>query len=87
MAWFLCCGCRGGRGRGVRRWVRELGTARIAREELRRRVQDGENFTILDWRQGPAGSKLPGALRFAPEDLETRHQEVPRDRDIVLYCT
>jgi hypothetical protein len=30
---------------------------------------------------------VPGALRFAPQDLETRHREIPRDRDIILYCT
>jgi rhodanese-related sulfurtransferase len=33
------------------------------------------------------GSKLPGALLMAPDDLEARHQEIPRDRDIILYCT
>jgi rhodanese-related sulfurtransferase len=31
--------------------------------------------------------KLPGALLMAPTELETRHQEIPRDRDIILYCT
>ena len=30
---------------------------------------------------------LPGALLFAAQDLETKHQEIPRDRDIILYCT
>jgi len=26
-------------------------------------------------------------FNFFPKDIETRHQEVPRDRDIVLYCS
>ena len=30
---------------------------------------------------------LPGALRIGPEDLKSRHSIIPRDRDIVLYCT
>jgi rhodanese-related sulfurtransferase len=30
---------------------------------------------------------LPGALHFSPEALAARHLEIPRDRDIVLYCT
>jgi len=30
---------------------------------------------------------IPGALHLMIEELEARQQEVPRDRDIVLYCT
>lgn len=30
---------------------------------------------------------LPGALRIGPDDLKARHGVIPRDRDIVLYCT
>lgn len=30
---------------------------------------------------------LPGALRIGPDELKTRHNTIPRDRDIVLYCT
>ena len=30
---------------------------------------------------------LPGALRIGPEDLKSRRDSIPRDRDIVLYCT
>lgn len=30
---------------------------------------------------------LPGALRIGPEDLKQRRDSIPRDRDIVLYCT
>jgi len=30
---------------------------------------------------------LPGALALSPEALTARHREIPRDRDIVLYCT
>ena len=30
---------------------------------------------------------LPGALRIGPDDLKSRRETIPRDRDIVLYCT
>jgi len=30
---------------------------------------------------------LPGALRIGPDDLKKRSESIPRDRDIVLYCT
>jgi rhodanese-related sulfurtransferase len=30
---------------------------------------------------------VPGALRIPMEEIEDRHQEIPRDRDVVLYCS
>jgi len=30
---------------------------------------------------------LPGALHFSPDSLAARHLEIPRDRDVVLFCT
>ena len=30
---------------------------------------------------------IPGALRMAMEEIEERHGEIPRDRDVVLYCS
>ena len=30
---------------------------------------------------------LPNALRIGPEELKERHTMIPRDRDVVLYCT
>jgi membrane protein DedA with SNARE-associated domain len=74
-----------------RRFLRQLEIARITPEELYRRIQDGEQITILDLRHVPEvesqEATLPGALRFPPQELEARHKEIPRDRDIVLYCS
>ena len=39
----------------------------------------------LDFEAEP--SIIPGALHLTIEELETRHREIPRERDIVLYCT
>jgi rhodanese-related sulfurtransferase len=30
---------------------------------------------------------LPGAIRLDPEELDARHNDIPRDCDVVLYCT
>lgn len=30
---------------------------------------------------------LPGALLLGPSELRQRHEVIPRDRDVVLYCT
>jgi len=30
---------------------------------------------------------IPGALRISPEELQRRQREIPRDVEIVLYCT
>ncbi len=29
---------------------------------------------------------IPGALRISAEELEQRHHDIPRDRDIILFC-
>ena len=76
---------------GRRRYLHKLAMKRIAPEDLWRRMEAGEQVTILDLRHASDiaadGAKLPGALLFAPQELETKHREIPRDRDIILYCT
>jgi hypothetical protein len=73
------------------RFLRKLRIARITPEELLRKIEAGEEVMIVDLRNAldveTEGHKLPGALRMAPDELEARHQEIPRDRDIILYCT
>jgi uncharacterized protein (DUF58 family) len=73
------------------RFLRKLRIARITPEELLRKIEAGEEVIIVDLRNPldveTEGHKLPGALRMAPDELEERHQEIPRDRDIILYCT
>ncbi len=73
------------------RFLRQLRIARITPEELKRRLDDGENVMIVDLRHSldfeAEPHFIPGALRLSPEELERRHHEIPRDRDVVLYCT
>lgn len=74
-----------------RRFLRRLRVARITPEELKRKLDGGEDVMIVDLRHSmdfeAEPHVIPGALRLSTEDLEGRHQEIPRDRDIILYCT
>jgi rhodanese-related sulfurtransferase len=60
-------------------------------EELKSLLDEGEQVFIVDLRHPlellPDPHTLPGALHFSPESLTARHHEIPRDRDIVLFCT
>jgi membrane protein DedA with SNARE-associated domain len=73
------------------RFLRKLRIARISEEELLRKINAKEPVMIVDLRNPldvqTSGAKLPGALLMAPSELEERHEEIPRDRDIILYCT
>lgn len=75
-------------GAGRRRALR---AARISPEELKRRLDAGEAMAIIDLRHPldflADPRVIPGATRMNPDEVESRHQEIPRDRDIVLYCT
>lgn len=74
-----------------RRFLRLLRTARISPEELKERLDRGEEIVIVDLRHPldveAEPHHIPGALHLPPDDLEARQREIPRDRDIVLYCT
>jgi membrane protein DedA with SNARE-associated domain len=73
------------------RFLHKLRIARITAEDLLRKLHASEPVMIVDLRNPldvqTSGSKLPGALLMAPGELEDRHEEIPRDRDIILYCT
>lgn len=74
-----------------RRILNRLRVARISPDDLNRMLTDGDDVMVFDLRQQldfqaiPSG--IPGAIRIAVEELEERHHEIPRDRDIILYCS
>ncbi|HEX2928397.1 MAG TPA: VTT domain-containing protein [Candidatus Binatia bacterium] len=74
-----------------RRFLRGLRIARITPKELMDKLTAGENISIVDLRQPidieAFPQMIPGALRIAMEEIEDRHGEIPRDRDVVLYCS
>lgn len=73
------------------RFIRRLRIARITPKELMDKLTAGETISIVDLRQPmdieAFPQMIPGALRIATEEIEERHGEIPRDRDVVLYCS
>ena len=73
------------------RFLRRIRIARITPEELKAKLDGGEDVMVVDVRHRVEFESeptiIPGALHLMIEELEARQQEVPRDRDIVLYCT
>lgn len=74
-----------------RRFFRELRMARITPESLKEMMDRGVAAMVVDLRTMLAVQErpyaIPGALRITPEELERRHLEIPRDAEIILYCT
>ena len=54
-------------------------------------MDSGEDLLILDLRSTVDFEAdpvvIPGALRLPLENLDQNHQKIPRNRDIILYCT
>jgi membrane protein DedA with SNARE-associated domain len=69
------------------RFLRKLEIARITPEELRDRLEGGEEMLIVDLRRLQGDDPIPGALLISVEELATRHKEIPRDRDLILVCS
>ena len=72
-----------------RRFLKQIEVARIAPGELRDRMDAGEDLFIVDVRSGLASdaSTLPGAIRLSTQDLTVNWQQVPRDREIIVFCS
>jgi rhodanese-related sulfurtransferase len=73
-----------------RRILRELYIARITPEELKQKLDTGEDVVIIDLRHELDFEHdpyiIPGALRIPLEEV-ARHPVVSSDREIVAYCT
>jgi membrane protein DedA with SNARE-associated domain/rhodanese-related sulfurtransferase len=74
-----------------RKVLRSLAIARITPDELREKLAAGESLTIVDLRRLGADLsaefRLPGAIHMLPSEVEVRHREIPRDQEVVLYCS
>jgi membrane protein DedA with SNARE-associated domain len=72
-----------------RQFLKKLEVARITPEELWDRMDAGDDLYIVDLRStvdndSPA---VPGAIRLSVEDLTSNSKQIPRDREIILYCS
>ena len=64
---------------------------RVTVEEVKERMDRGEEFTFVDTRNpqawGESDVKLPGAVRVPAGELGQHLSEIPRDRAVITYCT
>jgi membrane protein DedA with SNARE-associated domain len=72
-------------------FLRELRILRLEPEELKQMMDSGSDVFVVDLRHAFDFDSEPhsivGALRLSPEEIEHKHDLIPRDRDIILYCT
>jgi membrane protein DedA with SNARE-associated domain/rhodanese-related sulfurtransferase len=73
-----------------RKFLRKLKIARITPEELKGKIDAGENIIVVDLRHAldfdANPETIPGALHVDAADLEEAYEVIPRDREIVLFC-
>ena len=73
------------------RFLRELRIARITVQELKQKIDAKEELVIVDLRHSmdfeAEPETIPGAFRMDAKELETKNDRLPRDREVILYCT
>jgi membrane protein DedA with SNARE-associated domain len=72
-----------------KRFFKKLAIARIPPSELQRMLDAGEPVVVIDVRGGLTldEAPIPGTLRIPLSELSERYKEIPRDRDVILFCT
>ena len=64
---------------------------RITATDLKKRIDAGEHFTLIDTRNPQAWAessvKAAGALRIPLDDLDQNLDKIPKTKPIVTYCT
>ena len=64
---------------------------RITVKDLKRRMDAGEDFTIVDVRNPTAWAEsdtaIPEAIRVPLEEIEQNLPRIPKNRPVVAYCT
>ena len=64
---------------------------RITAAELRRRMESGEDFTVIDVRNPQAWSQsdvmIPEAIRVPLDNFDKDLPRIPKNRPAVAYCT
>jgi membrane protein DedA with SNARE-associated domain/rhodanese-related sulfurtransferase len=74
-----------------RAFLREIKMARISPEDLKTMLDNDQSVYIVDLRHPldylPDPRTLPGAIMLTPDKLVLESDSIPRDRDVVLFCT
>jgi membrane protein DedA with SNARE-associated domain/rhodanese-related sulfurtransferase len=72
-------------------FLRTLRMRQLHPREVNAKLELGETVYIIDLRHrldfNALPFKVPGAVRVPMEDIDQYHEAIPRDQDIVLYCS
>jgi rhodanese-related sulfurtransferase len=64
---------------------------RLEPEEVHRKMREGEAILVLDLRRdddySASDRMVAGAVRVRPASFHRHAHHLPRDRDLVFYCT
>jgi rhodanese-related sulfurtransferase len=64
---------------------------RITIDELKKRMESGEDFTIIDVRKPEAWAEsdtmIPESIRVPLDELDQNLGRIPKSRPVVAYCT
>ena len=64
---------------------------RITVQELKRRMDAGDDFTVIDVRNpqawAEANTVIPEAIRVSMDKLEEELPRIPKSKPVVAYCT
>lgn len=79
---------------GWKKWKNresELERHSVSPQELNGSIGSGDKVLILDVRQAldllAYPEQIPGAQRIAPEEVLANPNLIPKDKDVVVYCT
>ena len=64
---------------------------RITVQQLKKRMDAGEDFTVIDVRNPTAWAQsdtvIPEAIRVPLDELDQNLLRIPKSRPVVAYCT
>jgi membrane protein DedA with SNARE-associated domain len=71
--------------------VKRYGGNRVDPDEVHRRMREGEDLLLIDLRRdddfAASDRMIAGAVRLRPASFHRYAMHLPRDRDLVFYCT
>lgn len=74
-----------------RQVLHEHRMAKISTGELKSMMDEGQQVVVVDVRNPLSREtdpeSIPGAIHMLFEEIDQRQHEVPRDREVILYCT
>jgi membrane protein DedA with SNARE-associated domain len=72
-------------------FLRELRVLRLQPAQLKELLDSGAQVVVVDLRHPADYANEPrsiiGAIRMSPQEIEEKHEQIPRGQDVILYCT